>query len=206
MADSKISVIPNSVYAVPVESPQPTPTNSRHFQIGFAGSLSHAKGLDFIVETATYIAQKQLPIEFRIAGRGESEYVSKLQEKIRLLHLDPMIHFEGFIENVIDFFRSVDIVILPSIEKEAFPLAALEAMVAGKALLYSSALSPEIEINGTTGVLLDIHNPESSAQIIEKLFHHPAELLQMGQMAQQRFKAQFAYPKFLERIIALYTA
>lgn len=84
--------------------------------IGFIGSLTQHKGFDLFVE-----AQKLNKLRATIAGQGPLDKM--LRQESNLVDLG---YIEG--EQKENFYKSIDILIFPSVVEEAFSLVCFEAM------------------------------------------------------------------------------
>lgn len=120
----------------PLESPLPqTHTgegSSRNLVFGFIGKIEEEKGIETLLSATTEL---QLPYwKLKIAGRGLDSYVAKLQE----LFPDPRIEWLGFTDAT-TFYRSVDVVIIPSLWAEPLPYVCVESLHVGRSLICAAS-------------------------------------------------------------------
>lgn len=202
----KICVIHNSVKTNDLVIPIPFAENGPDsiLSVGFAGTLSHAKGVDFLLDVARVAKREGIPVQLQIAGRGSDDFTTKINASIKSEGLGENIRLIGFTDQVIVFFGSVDAVIIPSVEPEAFPLASLEAMAAGRAVLFSEYLSPEIIVEGHNGILIDVKDPQKTARLLYELHYDRSRLKRLGCNGYRRFETHFAYSRFMKNISDLY--
>lgn len=126
----------------------------RTLTIGFAGGLTEAKGILDFLEAAERVAKDQ-PIAIKIAGGGALEnMVRQACERLRNQHVD--IHCVGSLpaEAMPDFYRSIDIFVIPSRTmpnwKEQFGRVIVEARACGVVALGSnSGAIPEVIADDT---------------------------------------------------------
>jgi glycosyltransferase involved in cell wall biosynthesis len=114
------------------ESEKPTLPLANSFEckeimVGYIGRISPEKGVETLLE-----AGKKLRIKLIIAGDGTPEYVRELfSNSYEVQYLGPV--------QPEDFFKMVDVVVVPSIWPEPFGKVAVEALVANKITVVSDA-------------------------------------------------------------------
>lgn len=117
-------------------------------RFGFAGRISREKGPEELID-----ALNALPISnWRaiFAGRGDPEYIDALKAKA-----DHRIEFPGWMKAA-DFYRSIDVVVAPSMWPEPAGRTVAEAYVHGLPIIASSrgGMSESVE-EGVTGWIVD---------------------------------------------------
>ena len=90
---------------------------------GFIGRLSHEKGVDLLLESFKLLQQHINVIKLVIAGSGDLEYVNYLKEKA-----GDNVLFLGHVDSV-DFYKKVDVVVVPSLWEEPFGRVVVEAQL-----------------------------------------------------------------------------
>jgi L-malate glycosyltransferase len=152
------AVIPNWVDLVKFPF-KPHPPHAS-LVLGLLGQISPHKGHDDAVE-----ALRLLGPGFRliIAGRGESKYVRRLEQKAAGL---PM-KLAGFV-SLPKFFEMIDILLVPSWE-EPFGIVVLEAMASGIPVIASAVGGPAEIIRPGEGVLVPPRDPRAMAKAIRSL-------------------------------------
>ena len=97
-------------------------------------------------------------------------------------------------------FASADIVVVPSICQESFPLVAMEAMAAGTPIIASNIGGlPFSIVEGTTGLLFEPGNDIDLARQVESLLDDPFRARQMGIAGRRRFENQFVWDRVIRR-------
>ncbi|MCK5146605.1 glycosyltransferase [bacterium] len=155
-----------------------------HIAIGFLGRLCQPKRIDRLF-LAFSLAQKQLPtLQLKLAGSGP--LLTNLQIQADALNLNQHITFLGHIDNINNFFQSIDILIFTS-DREGIPLAMLEAMYFSKPIISTTVGGiPEVIRSGTEGILTKTMEPESIANAIVKLSQSSTLRINMGKSARER--------------------
>lgn len=122
---------------------------SKTFVIGYVGRLGYSKGLEGLVEIIPKLIKQNNGINIIIKGNGELE--NYLKGKIMEYGLTEQVSFENFEKKVINFYKKIDLLVLPSLY-ETTNLTVLEAMHEKTIVLSSNAGGlPEIiedRING----------------------------------------------------------
>jgi glycosyltransferase involved in cell wall biosynthesis len=106
------------------------------------------------------VCKKVLNVTLLMVGDGEQkEQAVKL---IKKLMLQDKVMLQPFRQDIPDVLAAVDIFVLPSLW-EALPIALLEAMAMGKAVIATNVDgAPEIIEHGQNGLLIDLHELEKN--------------------------------------------
>ena len=107
-------------------------------------------------------------------------------------------------EEVADYLRLLDVAVFPS-HKDAFSLAVLEAMSAGRAVIATRVGGiPEVISAGSTGLLVDAHRPDLLAGAIVELLENPALRARFGANGRMAATTVFTEEKYLTRVEQVY--
>ncbi|MCX6354274.1 MAG: glycosyltransferase family 4 protein [Candidatus Aureabacteria bacterium] len=102
-------------------------------------------------------------------------------------------------EELPNLYAQADICVVPSIWREPFGIAAVEAMAAGKPVVASRVGGlEEIVDHGVTGFLVEPGNAGEVAESIKKLLDDPELRMRMGEAGRERGKMKFAWKKIIE--------
>ncbi|MEZ5682133.1 MAG: glycosyltransferase [Erythrobacter sp.] len=161
----------------------------------YAGRLDYQKGFDLL-----YPELNNLPPGIavcRVAGAsvvgGQAQY-SGTENVIMLGWLSR--------DDVIDELEQCDALIMPS-RWEGLPIAALEAMRAGKPVLASNrGPFPKMLRDGVDGILMDIGAPRFLERALRGLTR--ADLAEIGKQARARFMERHQAVAMAENILKLY--
>jgi glycosyltransferase involved in cell wall biosynthesis len=117
--------------------------------------------------------------------------------------LDRHAYLAGFRENIPEFLRGIDFLVMPS-NWEGFGYAAVEAMAAGKAVIASNVSSlPEIIEDRTTGLLVPPRSPERLADAMVTLVANPRLRNSMGRAGARKVENVFSLPTMVEKVESL---
>ena len=146
--------------------------------VGTVCSLSHEKGLSYLIEAASLIPDVKGRLRFVIVGEGNCRL--KLEKLVREKGLEDCIRFLGFRTDIQALLENFDLFVLPSLS-EGLSSAIMEAMAVSLPVIGSDVGGiPELVQNGMNGLLVPPANPEKLARAIEELAENPTARRQMG--------------------------
>jgi glycosyltransferase involved in cell wall biosynthesis len=110
-----------------------------------------------------------------------------------------------FQENIADFWQSIDIAVVPSIEPEPFGLVAVEAMLAKKPVGASNhgGLS-EIVVNNETGLLVEPRNVNELIIALQKLIENEELRKSFGQKGYEKAIKEFSVEHYTKKIEGIF--
>lgn len=178
--------------------------NAATLKIGFAGGISEQKGIGYIIDLAVNLHQKEIPFELHLAGNGREDYLKEIKSRISSLGVEGRIFWRGFQNDTIGFFEEMDLVIVPSLIKESFSMVTIEAMAAGRPVLFSEQVPAEVITDGVEGIRIDTKNAEATAEMIAGLNTDRTRIGEWGKNARLRFEKEYQYAVFLEKMLGVY--
>lgn len=165
-------------------------------RVGFLGRLVPQKGVDILIE-ARRIASE--PWSVHVYGSGPEQ--SRLEELARGLD----ITFYGKVDDVSEAVARVDITALPSRWAEAFSIAAMESMSAGKPVVASRVGGvPELFAGQNAGRLFEAENVKEMASIIDEYARNPEQVHTDGIVAEKLYHSQYTPHQMAARVTAAY--
>jgi glycosyltransferase involved in cell wall biosynthesis len=157
------------------------------------------KGIQFLLQAA-----KQLPLRHEIHLVGDGPYLPTLRKLAVQAQLP--VTFHGWLDNrsteLTRLFETSEIFVLPS-ERENFPVALMEAMDAGLAIVTTCGTGCE-EVVGDTGVLVEPRDAVGLRAGLESLLKEPERIRRLGIAARDRIASEFAWPVIARRYVDLY--
>ena len=169
--------------------------------IGFVGRLDEQKGLLTLLEAMAILVKQHRNAKLVLAGDGNLR--ASVQEFLRSRNLDRHAYLAGFRENIPEFLRGIDFLVMPS-NWEGFGYAAVEAMAAGKAVIASNVSSlPEIIEDGRTGILVPPRSPERLADAMVTLVDNRRLRNSMGRAGARKVENVFSLPTMVENVESL---
>jgi len=176
----------------------------------FVGRIQPLKAADVAVAALAQIGPiGGRPPHLLIVGgpsgaQGESE-LTRLQRMIAELNLRDRVHLVAPQPHraMARFYQASDVLVVPS-RSETFGLVAVEAQACGLPVVAAAVGGlPDAIADGSTGLLVDGHDPASYAAAIEKILGDPALAAQMGAAAAV-FAERFSWPATADRLLELY--
>ncbi len=170
--------------------------------IGFVGRLDEQKGLLTLLEAMAILVERHRSAKLVLAGDGNLR--AAVQEFLRKRGLDRHAYLAGFRENIPEFLRGIDFLVMPS-NWEGFGYAAVEAMAAGKAVVASHVSSlPEIVDDHRTGLLVPPRSPERLADAMVTLVDNPELRDSMGMAGARKVESVFTLATMASNVETLF--
>ena len=136
------------------------------FTFLYAGRLDERKNPLYLIDIANEMKNKGLDFQIWMLGRGELK--EKIEEKIKLLHLENYITLLGFKENQYAYFAQCDAIIMTSTQ-EGFPATLAEGLVLGKPFISTPV--------GGVKEMADDNNCGFSAKNIDEFVNYADKLI-----------------------------
>jgi glycosyltransferase involved in cell wall biosynthesis len=114
------------------------------------------------------------------------------------------VTFTGVRADVPKILAALDLFVLPSLW-EGMPNAVLEAMAAGLPVVATAVGgTPEVVMDGVTGLLVPPQDPSALAQAIERLLRDPDLRRTMGRAGRRRVEQHFDVRETVRQVEDLY--
>ena len=122
-----ITVLPNQLspdFVLPIINAKALSDN-KPIYLGYAGRLSEEKCVSLVILATAILKQRGISVKTFIAGEGTEQ--KHLENMVKQQSLENEVTFMGFIQDIDQFFQSIDILLLPSAHDSAC-LSAIEAL------------------------------------------------------------------------------
>ena len=180
-----------------------SPVAGRPLTAMFHGPLKPGKGLETLIDTMGLLKGKR--IRLKIVGSGTPDYLDKIRRRAISKGVMEMIDWHKHVDDPLPFIEDCDFGVLPSIQEEAFGLANIEYMAAGRPQICSSnGAQPEYITDGWEGFLIPPANPSFLAENIGKLATNEELRLEMGRRAFDSFHLRLSWPHFIAPLSQIY--
>ncbi|HEV2488850.1 MAG TPA: glycosyltransferase family 4 protein [Candidatus Acidoferrales bacterium] len=206
----KVSVIQNGCSMERVDPSRAHPQGIRE-SLGFSeddlvlivmARLEPQKGHRILLQ-ALALLRKGFP-NMRLICLGTGALEGELKATVRDLGLEDSVRFVGFRSNVGDWLAAADIGVLPSFY-EGLPLTAVETLAAGIPLVATSVDgTPEVVIDGETGLLVPPGDPAAMAEAIGRLARQPDLRRQFALAGRDWVLKRFTIRRQVEQTSSLY--
>jgi glycosyltransferase involved in cell wall biosynthesis len=172
------------------------------FSVGFCGRDRPRKGIHVLIDSARYLP-REYPIHFVLVGGFDKNRA--LEQRIRNSPARDRIHRVGFRTDAPQIAGACDVFALPSIDREGFSRAVVEAMAYGTPPIVSDVGGmPEMVEHGVSGLIVPQADPQALAAAIRDLYEHPEKRMELGRRARQRIGDVFTCRRSVRETIALY--
>jgi len=169
------------------------------------GRMAPYKGFDVLIEAAAH-----LPDDVVVLVGGAGAMLPQHRAHVAARGLETRVHFLGPIpENELTTYHfAADVFWMPSVNRaEAFGVAALEAMAAGRPVVCSAIEGsglPWLNTHGVTGLTVRPGNAEALAAALQQLLTDTAAAARMGRQARERFFSRFTAAAMVGDVASLY--
>ncbi len=192
------------VYAgVEAEATLPAPRGQAgSLRLGVVGRLIPLKNVEAAIAAVARLKSMGIDTELEIAGEGPSE--AELRALAEALHVEERVRFLGWRGDVRALLATWDVLVMPS-RQEGFPMAALEAMAAGRAVVATrvGGLCELVE-DGVTGRLVPLGDVGALAECLAELAQDRGRLERLGAASWARAHVEFSNARMAREICAVY--
>lgn len=162
------------------------------FVVGYVGRISKEKNVKILLEAFQKLGQQE-NLHLLIVGDGPTEQ-KELLKKVRNCNIT------GFVSNVQDYLKAMDIFVMPSLT-ETTSLATLEAMSCGLAVIVSKVgFMKEYIIRDHSGIFFPKNKSTMLALKIEKLRQEKDFRLKLGKNARRTVAYSFSWERSINKI------
>jgi D-inositol-3-phosphate glycosyltransferase len=179
----------------------------------FAGRIQPLKGPDVVLRAAASLLRLMPALAGRLAvvfvgGPSGTEVGApgRLDGLASSLGLSGHVRFEPPCpqRELADWYRAATLVLVPS-HSESFGLVALEAQACGTPVAAAAVGGLRTAVrDGSSGVLVDGHDPETWARVLRDLVSSPSRLSKLSRGALAHASG-FGWPATADRLIEVYT-
>lgn len=184
--------VPDELTAVARES-------GRRPLLGSIGRLEPQKGVDILIRALADVEDATL----LVVGDGSER--ARLEELARAVGVSERVEWKGWSEAPRTYLGTLDVFVLPS-RNEGFPLAVLEALLAGTAVVASDVGSvAEVIRDGETGLLVPPEDHVALARALQRLIADQSLGPRMGERGRQVVLDHFTADHMAKAFESLYT-
>jgi glycosyltransferase involved in cell wall biosynthesis len=175
---------------------------SENVIVGMISSLTPEKGHEYAIKAMCKLV-KEIP-EIRLLIVGDGILRSDIQRQIESNSLERFVKLVGIQRNIPELLSIIDIFILPSL-KEGLPIALLEAMASGKAVIATRVgENTNVIENEKTGLLIDPGNFLQISEAILTLTKNKGSIGMFGANARVAVEAQYSSQIMCKRYCEIY--
>ncbi|MBI2162331.1 MAG: glycosyltransferase family 4 protein [Candidatus Rokubacteria bacterium] len=172
------------------------------FVLGTVARFDPVKRLDTLVSALRALERPRVSL-LLVGGGPESD---RLQRLVAAAHLGGRVIFAGWLDDSARVYPAIDLYVAVS-AKEGLPLALLEAMGAGLAVVATDVPGHrDVVRDGETGLLVPAGDEQALAAAIETLMDDPVRRLQMGRAGRERVLKEFTVRSMVDKTAEIYRA
>lgn len=178
------------------------------FVIGLLGRIVPQKGQHIFIKAMNRIVKVRPNVYGLIVGGTEIDntewYKEELETLIQEFRLTENVRLNGFIQDILSLYSSIDLLVVPCLE-DACGRTALEAMAMQKPIVASAVGSAsEIVEDGKTALLVPPGDPEALADTILSLIDDNKLAIELGKNGRKRVEKLFDIREHVRQIEELY--
>lgn len=171
--------------------------------------LRPRKGVDVIIKAMESVLEHFPNVHLFIVGNDDisedPDYGNKLRRMASGLGIESNVIFTGFRDDVPAILKECDLMVLPSLFGEGFPMVILESMAMGVPVVASRVEGiPEIIEDGVNGFLVEPGDSEDLANKIVEVLKNPILLKTAGRKAQEKMTNEMDGHRQAEKIEKVY--
>lgn len=204
-----IDVVPDGIDFLPPEHIKKSDYLRKEFSfapddylVGIVAHLADHKGHKYLIEATKILKDKAPKIKIIIIGEGP--LLMELTRQAKEIHVEDMVFFLGFQEDVPRLLDSLDLFVLSSY-LEGMGSSLMDAMAHKLPVVATNVGGiPEVVIDGQTGLLVPPRRPAAMAEAILKLYRDPSLSSQLGQMGNEIVHLKFSAESMANKILGIY--
>lgn len=164
------------------------------------------KGHSDLLKAISLVANQRIKSGIQLFIAGDGPLRTTLETEVKFLEIEPITHFLGELSDVLPLLQKTDVLVAPS-HSEGISNAILEAMAMGIPVIATAIDgNKEVVLDGETGFLVPVRNPEALASSILK-YANNLNLIQLhGANARERVKLNFSFEKMLNTYAGAYNS
>jgi len=207
LPDGAIEVVPNGVPFRPGDrdaTRRKLGVDDDEVLLLTVGNLRARKGHGVLIDALGRLNGAGCGVSFRLAVAGGGCEREALERQAADLGLSDRVMLLGHRDDVPDLQAAADVYVMPSYW-EGMPLAVLEAMIAGKAIVASRVGGiPEAIRDGETGLLVLPGDAPALAQALRRLIEDPRQRVRLGATAREYADREYHVRVMADRYERLY--
>lgn len=160
--------------------------------IGTLRLLEPAKGVDTLIDAIGILAKRGLRLQTRIGSNGSQKQM--LMDQAARLDIGDLVHFDGWVSDKDAFYGQLNIYVLPS-KAEEWGIGIVEANAARLPVIATRTLGPKrIVKHEQTGLLVEVDDPVSMADAIERLVENPQLAETLARNGYEHCRENYLFP------------
>lgn len=164
--------------------------------------LAPQKGLQYLLRAAPEVLRESPNALFVFVGDGPERQA--LEGEAKRLGIQGSVCFLGVRQDIPELLSSIDVLAMPSLD-EGLPMALLEAMASGKAVVASTVGSiPRVVQDRVNGIMLPPGDVNGLILSLRELLKHKELRVALGQKARETVASRFSAASMAKRYLEVY--
>jgi len=177
-------------------------TSEQGLVVGLVGRLAWEKGVDLFLRAAARVLAEFPHTKFVVVGDGPDR--KTLEQLIDELGIRANVEMLGRREDMASVYASLDVMVSSS-RQEGLPMAILEGMASGLALVATEVGEvPKVVLDGNTGLLVPAENVALLAQGIMALLCDSARRARLGVAARKLIESEYSAERMATDYLKVY--
>ena len=169
---------------------------------GVVARVEPAKDHETLLRAFGHVKERTADVHLAVVGDGSLR--PSLEALAHELGIGDRVHFTGFRTDAAEWIATFDFSVLSS-RKEGLSNTVIESMAAGRPVIATAVGgNPEVIVEGETGYLLPVRQPEAFGEAIATLTSDRERLREMGAAGKKRVHALFSVDQMVENTSRLY--
>jgi len=161
------------------------------------------KGIHVLIEAARTLRDKYHLTDFIVEYGGDGPDMEEFRRLVEAYNLGGHFVFLGALDDTKEKTCNADIVVVPSIWGDAYPLSVIEAMSAGKPVIATDVGGIPEEIgNQECGVLIKPGDSDALAEQLFIMISDASRRARIGENARKRAEKLFTEKRFYDQVVS----
>jgi len=175
--------------------------------IGTVARLTPWKGQDIALRAAKILKEKGIQYTWVFAGDtklGSEKYRNNLLSMVKQWGLEQNVTFLGYVDNMPEFYRSLDVLVHVPVKPEPFGMVVAEGIASGLPVIASSGGGTECMIKLGGGFLVRSGNAKDIVANLLKLIQFPQNRSSRSRQARYFAENNFSLKIYTDYWLAVY--
>ena len=180
------------------------PPSHKHIHFCMTGNFDFIKNQMMAAKACEKLRALTPNFTLHFVGKDTKGYARSVKNFVRSHGLEDCVKFWGERSDVGEILRDMDVGLITS-EREGFGRVTVEYMLNYMPVIGTDAgATPEIVVDGETGYIVPLNDPDKIAEIMYSFIEHPEQIPAMGMKGRERAVQNFSLERNTDEIYALY--